>query len=360
MSADPRRRVGVVMGGRSSEREVSLSSGRQVYYNLDRSKYAGVPIFMDRAGRLWRMPEKLVLQNTCGDVEARLAADAQRLGLEDLPAAVDLVFNALHGKYGDDGCIQGVLELVGLPYTGSGVLACALSLDKPMAHALLAAAGFDLPREIVIGAADWGADPDACIGRVVETVGFPAVVLPAREGSSVGVAVVRDPEDFFDAIDAALTYDNRVLVEEFLDGLEFSVILVGNLAGAADGSDPVHAFLPTETTTENPFMTYDDKYMPGRSQKITPARVDEATLTRIQSEAVRAYRTLGFQGYARLDGFLMPDGRLLFTDPNSTSGMAPSSFMFHQAAEAGLTPAALIDRILTLAVEAHAAKRGPL
>jgi D-alanine-D-alanine ligase len=348
------------MGGRSSEREVSLSSGRQVYYNLDRSKYSGVPIFMDRAGRLWRMPEKLVLQNTCGDVEARLTADAERLGLEDLPEAVDLVFNALHGKYGDDGCIQGVLELVGMPYTGSGVLACALSLDKPMAHALLAAAGFDLPREIVIGTADWGADPDACIGRAVETVGLPAVVLPAREGSSVGVAVVRDPEDYFDAIDAALAYDNRVLVEEFLDGLEFSVILVGNLTGSVDGSDPIQAFLPTETTTDNPFMTYDDKYMPGRSQKITPARVDAVTLARIQSEAVRAYRALGFQGYARLDGFLMPDGRLLFTDPNSTSGMAPSSFMFHQAAEAGLTPAALIDRILTLAVEAHAAKRGPL
>jgi D-alanine-D-alanine ligase len=151
---------------------------------------------------------------------------------------------------------------------------------------------------------------------------------------------------------AAYEWDNRVLVEEFLDGMEFSVILVGN--------EEVEAFLPTETTTENAFMTYDDKYMPGRSRKITPARVDAETLARIQAEAIRLYRAMGFRGYARLDGFLMPDGRLLFTDPNSTSGMAPSSFMFHQAAEAGLTPIALIDRIISLALEAHAEKRGPL
>ena len=124
--------------------------------------------------------------------------------------------------------------------------------------------------------------------------------------------------------------------------------------------DRLEAFLPTETRTENAFMTYDDKYMPGRSQKITPAEVAPEVLGRLQAEACRAYRELGFAGYGRLDGFLLPDGRVIFTDPNSTSGMSPSSYMFHQAAEAGLTAAALIDRILRLALEAHAAKRGPL
>lgn len=351
--SEGRRRVGVILGGRSSEREVSLASGRQVFYNLDRAKYIGVPIFMDSAGALWRIPEKLVIQNTCADLEGRLAAEAERLGIEDLPEQVDLVFNALHGKYGDDGCIQGALELVDLPYSGSGVLACALSLDKPMAHALLAAQGFDTPPETVVHAADWSADPDACIARILNAVGLPAVVLPAREGSSIGVSVVGDPEDLYAAVDLALAHDNRALVEAFLEGLEFSVILVGS-------GDEVTAFLPTETSTDNPFMTYDDKYMPGRSQKITPARVDAATLARMQEEARRVYRALGFEGYARLDGFLLADGRILFTDPNSTSGMSPSSFMFHQAAEAGLTPADLIDQILSLAEAAHAAKRGPL
>jgi len=396
--------VGVLLGGRSSEREVSLSSGRQVYYNLDRARYRGQAIYMDLAGRLWAIPEKLLIQNTCADVDARLEADATRLPYEDLPQAVDLVFNTLHGKYGDDGCIQGLLELLDLPYTGSGVLACALSLDKPMAHRMLAASGLEAPHAVLLDSDDWSRDQAGCLDRVERELmagGEGAVVvLPAREGSSVGVAVVGvsvprvsvprasvprvsvprvsvpEPaglttglsnsagsplaaplasirEELAAAINDAFAYDRRVLVEAFLAGMEFSVIVTGN-------DDRTEAFLPTETRTENPFMTYDDKYMPGRSQKITPAEVDEATVLRLQSEALRVYRALGFQGYGRLDGFLLPDGQLVFTDPNSTSGMSPSSYMFHQAAEAGLTATALIDRLLRLALEAHAAKRGPL
>jgi D-alanine-D-alanine ligase len=346
-------RVGVLFGGRSSEREVSLASGRQVYNNLDRTRYIGIALFMDGGGRVWQVPEKLVIQNTCADLEARLGADGTRVPWEDLPERVDVVFIALHGKYGDDGCVQGALELVGMPYTGSGVLGCAISLDKPMAHALLAASGFDVPRSIVVPDRSWRDDPDAWTGRILDAVGLPLVVLPAREGSSLGVSVVREPETALgEALTAAFAYDDRAVVEEFLDALEFSVIVVGN--------DAPEAFLPTETTTVNAFMTYDDKYMPGRSQKITPARVDDATLTRIRRTAEHAYRALGFLGYGRLDGFLMPDGRILFTDPNSTSGMSPSSYMFHQAAEAGLSAIALIDRILRLALEAHATKTGPL
>lgn len=357
MASPPPLRVGVLMGGRSSEREVSLASGRQVYYNLDRARYDGRAIFMDLGGRLWLLPEKLIIQNSCADVEARLAAEARRLAYEDLPAEVDLVFNALHGKYGDDGCVQGLLELLDLPYTGSGVLACALSLDKPMAHALLSSASMEAPPAVVIEAAGWARDAESCTAGVVAAMlasgASRLVVLPAREGSSIGVSVVDDIEQLDAAVAEALAFDNRVLVEAFLDGMEFSVIVTGN-------GDHLEAFLPTETRTENPFMTYDDKYMPGRSQKITPAEVAPDLLARLQAEACRAYRVLGFQGYGRMDGFLLADGRVVFTDPNSTSGMSPSSYMFHQAAEAGLTAAALIDRILRLALEAHAAKRGPL
>ena len=351
-------RVGVLFGGRSSEREVSLASGRQVHNSLDRSKYASIPLFMDGRGAIWRIPEKLVVQNTCSDVEARLEADAERIALEALPEAMDVVFIALHGKYGDDGCIQGALELVGLPYTGSGVLACALSLDKPMAHALLAEAGGEVPRETVVHAADWAKDPVGEARRVFETVGQPLVVLPAREGSSIGVSVLPDLEGLGEALDEAFAFDDRALVEEWIEGMEFSVIVLEVAEGEAAGRP--EALLPTETVTENPFMTYDDKYMPGRSQKITPARVEPETLARIQRAAEAVYEQLGFRGYARIDGFLAADGRLLFTDPNSTSGMSPSSFLFHQAAEAGLTPAMVIDRIVRAALRAHADKRGPL
>jgi D-alanine--D-alanine ligase len=342
----------VLLGGRSSEREVSLSSGRQVFYNLDPVRWLGVGLYLSTDGRLWQIPEKLVIQNTCADIDARLETDAQRLPYEALPDRVDIVFVTLHGKYGDDGCIQGALELLDIPYTGSGALACGLSLDKPRAHALMAAYGHDVPREIEIPEAAWRDDPDGCVDRVARAVGYPAVVLPAREGSSVGVTAVSSPEELAAALDDAYLWDRRALVEERLDGMEFSIIVLGN-----DIPEPM---LPTEVITGNPVMTYEDKYMPGRSQKITPARVDAETCERIQRTAAEVYRDFGFRGYARLDGFLTSDDRLVFNDPNSTSGMAPSSFMFHQAAEAGLAPADLVTRILELGLQAHGAKRGPL
>lgn len=345
-------RVGVIFGGRSSEREASLASGRQVYFNLDPSKYERMAIFMDQHGHLWQLPDKLVIQNTTSDIAGRVPYDASRIPYEDLKELVDVIFIALHGKYGDDGCIQGLLELLDVPYTGSGVLPCAVSMDKPTAHQLLQEAGLEVARELVVAERDWRDRPAAVAEEIANAVGFPCVVKPTREGSSIGVSVVQEAGELPEAMATALEWDTAVLIEEFLDGMEFSVIIVGN-------DEPV-AFIPTETTTSNPYLTYDDKYMPGRSQKITPARVDPTTLQRLQNEALKAHKALGFTGYSRIDGFLLKDGRILITDPNSTSGMSPSSFMFHQAAEAGLTPMMLVDRIVELALEAHAGKKGPL
>ncbi|MFQ5343541.1 MAG: D-alanine--D-alanine ligase [Anaerolineae bacterium] len=345
-------RVGVIFGGRSSEREASLASGRQVYFNLDPSKYQRLAIFMDQHGHLWQLPDKLVIQNTTSDITNRVGYDATRIPYEDLKELVDVVFIALHGKYGDDGCIQGLLELLEVPYTGSGVLPCAVSMDKPTAHQLLQEAGLEVARELVVTEREWQADPETITQRIADEIGLPCVVKPTREGSSVGVSVVGEAGDLPDALATALEWDTAALIEEFLDGMEFSVIIVGN--------EEPQAFIPTETATTNPYLTYDDKYMPGRSQKITPARVDAPTLRRLQDEAIKAHKALGFTGYSRIDGFLLEDGRILLTDPNSTSGMSPSSFMFHQAAEAGLTPMMLVDRIVQLALEAHGEKRGPL
>ena len=345
-------RVGVIFGGRSSEREASLASGRQVFHSLDPNRYTGVPLFLDRDGRLWLLPTKLVIQNTTDDIHHRLEREAQRVAYEDVRAMVDVVFIALHGKYGDDGCIQGVLELLDVPYTGSGVLACAASMDKPTAHTLLQAAGLAVAREVVISRRAWQSDAAGVTQHVVEAVGVPCVVLPTREGSSFGVSVVRGVAELPAAMEQALTYDRAALVEAYLDGMEFSVIVIGN--------EEPEALIPTEIITRNPYMTYDDKYMPGRSQKVTPAQVAPEVLEQLREHAVRAHKALGFVGYSRIDGFLLKDGRIFVTDPNSTSGMSPSSFMFHQGAEAGLSPMMLVDRLLSLALEAHERKRGPL
>lgn len=345
-------RVGVILGGISSEREASLASGRQVCVHLNPQKYTAIPLFMDLQGRLWHLPQKLLIQNTTADILARLEAEAERVGYEDLPSLIEFAFIALHGKYGDDGCIQGVLELLGIPYTGSGVLASAICMDKYVAHRVLKKAGIEVGRELLVEDVDWAEEPERIRGEIVETIGLPCVIKPDREGSSIGVSVVSEENEIGAALEEAFSWDNLALVEEYLSGLEFSCIVLGN--------DELQALVPTETATKNEYLTYEDKYMPGQSQKITPARVSREVLAKIQEEVLKAYRALGMKNYGRIDGFLVDGNRVLITDPNSSSGMSPSSFLFHQAADIGLNPMMLFDRMIELALEAHAAKRGPL
>lgn len=345
-------RVGVLFGGSSSEREASLASGRQVYMHLDRQKYVPIPIFVDTENRFWELPKKLIVQNTTSDIIARLEKEAKRIAYEELKKLLDFAFIALHGKYGDDGCIQGLLELLGIPYTGSGVLASALCMDKPVAHRVLKASHLEVAHEMVIQETNWERDPQGTQKEVIEEIGLPCVVKPSREGSSIGVSVVEKEEDIGRALEAAFEWDNSALIEEKLNGLEFSCIVLGN--------EELSPMPPTETVATHEYLTYDDKYMPGRSQKITPARVSQETIKHIQEEVMKAYRVLGFENYGRLDGFLLEDSRVLLTDPNTSSGMAPSSFLFQQAAEIGLNATMLFDRMIELALEAHGSKRGPL
>ena len=188
--------------------------------------------------------------------------------------------------------------------------------------------------------------------RILEVVGLPCVVKPDREGSSIGVSVVSEEGMLDEALREAFAWDNLVLVEERLRGMEFSCIVLGN--------EELQALVPTETATTHEYLTYEDKYMPGQSQKITPPRVSKEVIKRIQDEVVEAYRALGMANYGRIDGFLVDGGRILITDPNTSSGMNPSSFLFHQAADIGLNPMMLFDRMIELALEAHEGKRGPL
>jgi len=199
---------------------------------------------------------------------------------------------------------------------------------------------------------DWDEDPETIRIEIVETIGLPCVIKPDREGSSTGVSVVHEVREIDEAMEEAFSWDNLALVEEYLHGLEFSCIVLGN--------DELQPLVPTETATKNEYLTYEDKYMPGQSQKITPARVPEEVLAKIREEVVKAYRALGMKNYGRIDGFLVDGNRVLITDPNSSSGMAPSSFLFHQGADIGLNPMMLFDRMIELALEAHAGKRGPL
>ena len=347
-------RVGIILGGMSSEREVSLNSGRNVYDNLDRELYTGIPIFMDAGGRLWIIPWQLVSQNTTMDISDHLEDTARRISYENLKTEIDFAFISLHGKYGDDGCIQGLLELLRIPYTGPGVLASALGMDKYLQQKILQAEGIDVPRSMVIRAWTWQENPEAIKQEILDQFSFPCFTKPTREGSSVGVIRVNDPDSLEQGLTEALKWDNAVLVEEYLDGIEFSAIVLEE-----DGQ--AKALELTEIYPQSAYYTYDDKYMPGRCRKFTPPKnISGDKADQIKQYVLRAYRALGFRSYGRIDGFYLKDGRILITDPNSSSGMAPSSFFFEQAASAGLLPAMIISTLIQNALIIHQEKHGPL
>jgi D-alanine-D-alanine ligase len=341
----------VVLGGRSSEREISLESGRNIYYTLDPSKYEGIPIFMDRRGRLWEIGLPLLVQNTTSDIEARLAEDAVRLPYEDLPERVDFVYIGLHGKYGEDGCFQGLLELLDIPYSGSGVLASALGMNKVVQRRLLGHAGIDIPRHVVVAARDWQTAQASFERRVADEIGFPCVVKPAGEGCSTGLAVVRSNDALGAAIEEALRWDTLALVEELLDGTEITVAVMGNHSA--------HAYPPTETPPRGDFLTVEEKFLPGQGENINPARLPPEMLRAVRETMERAYHVLGLTAFARLDGFVVGE-RIVVTEPNSLPGSTPSSTIFQGPAEEGLSPAQVIDQVIQLSLEAHAAKKGPL
>ncbi|MCL2669425.1 MAG: D-alanine--D-alanine ligase [Syntrophaceae bacterium] len=347
-------RVGVILGGMSSEREVSLNSGRNVFDNLDREAYDPKAIFMDGKGSLWAIPWQLISQNTTTDISERLKDEARRISYEGLKEEIDFAFISLHGKYGEDGCIQGLLELLQIPYTGPGVLASALGMDKHIQQWVLQAAGIGVPKSELVGEDVWRADREGTIRSLHDRFGFPMFTKPPREGSSVGVTLVRDEATLAAGIEAALAWDKAVLVEEFLEGTEFSSIIL------EEEGEP-RALEVTEITPQSEYFTYDDKYMPGRCRKFTPPKsIPSEAVAMIKEAAVRAFHALGFRSYGRIDGFYLKDGRVLITDPNSASGMAPSSFFFEQAACAGMLPSMVIGRLIENAQLIHAAKHGPL
>ncbi len=346
-----RLRVGVVMGGMSSEREISLESGRNIYFNLNPQKYEGIPIFLDAEGRFWEIPLQLLVQNTTVDITMRLEDGARRIAYEELKSVADFIYIGLHGKYGEDGCLQGLLELIGIPYAGSGVMASAIGMDKHVQRKLLAAAGMKVPKYLAITEREWREKEQEMLARVQDTLGYPCVVKPTREGCSTGLSVVREQGQMGSAVENAFQWDSAALVEELLVGIEITCAVLGN-------REPT-ALLPTETLRQGDFLTVEEKFLPGEGENITPARLPEEMIRKVQEVMVQAYKVLGLKVYARLDGFVV-DGDVIVTEPNTLPGMTPSTCIFHQAAEAGMSPMEFVDRVIELSLEAHAHKKGPL
>lgn len=448
-------KIGILFGGRSKEREISFAGGRTVYDNLNKSFFEAIPLFVDSFGNIVMLDWNFVYKGTIRDfyppVEFIPAANthfqyyAENLGnlstqeqdrlisgigkkveLNELPGLIDFAFLALHGPYGEDGRIQGLLEYLGIPYSGSGILPSAIGIDKSVQKRLMVNAGFNSPRYFTIDRAAWIAGRTKGLWeKAKQDVGFPMVIKPANQGSSIGISILNSDDEyafmssvekaFFTrwldanewqklATDAKIDYlrqlsdiregigmplrivgvtgatdthagagsslfyepyelmtfldtnagscdgfvlealdgESTVMVEGFIEGKEFSCIVLED----TDSGNKAIALPPTEIRKGKELFDYRSKYLPGLSRKITPIEASNEQIRAIRTACERLFTELSFDVYARIDGFLGNDGKVYLNDPNTTSGMMPSSFFFHQAAEIGLTPSQFLTYII--------------
>jgi D-alanine-D-alanine ligase len=311
------KRVVVLLGGRSAEREVSLNTGAQVAAALGERGF----------------DVTTVDTGAPGFVAAIESADA------------DVAFICLHGRFGEDGTVQGLLELLDLPYVGSGVLASAMAMNKVVSKHLYAMAGLSTPRYVALKR---GVSCDCA--AITAELGGKTVVKPADEGSSVGMTIVDDPGLLEAAIEFAFGFDSLVLVERFEEGAEVTVGVIGN-------DDPVA--LPTlEIVPEHDFYDYESKYVPGMSKHIIPARVSEVARAECQRLAVEAHKVLGCAGMSRSDTIVTPAGDVYLLETNTIPGMTKTSLLPDAAAAAGIEFPELCERLVGLALEDWRDRRG--
>ena len=447
-------KVGILFGGRSKEREISFAGGRTVYDNLNKSIFEAIPLFVDSFGNFVLLDWNFVYKGTIRDFyppvefipasntdfqyyaenlgplsiqeqDALISKIGKKINVNELPDLIDFAFLALHGPYGEDGRVQGLLEYLHIPYSGSGILPSAIGIDKGVQKQLMVNAGFNSPKYFTIDRNDWIlGNIKGVWEKAKEEIGFPMVIKPANQGSSIGVSIFNhdNHHDFMAAVEKAfftkwldceswkklsdkekidyvrtlsdiregigmpikidlslvnsgvvenpikvfynqyefiafinenqnnaegfvleaLDGESTVIVEGFIDGKEFSCIVLED----TDDHNKVIALPPTEIRKGKELFDYRSKYLPGLSRKITPIDLPDNEINAIRKECERLFSELCFDVYARIDGFLSTDGKIFLNDPNTTSGMMPSSFFFHQAAEIGLTPSQFLTYII--------------
>ncbi len=363
-----RIRVGVLMGGASSEREISLASGAMIARHLPREKYDVVmldtlalmaenpkisPALRARAhGLLQRSAQPEVLtrrdqelpesfQEQIRGAAAAVAPATEAITVAGGGARIDVAFLALHGPYGEDGTIQGMLDLLGVPYVGSGTLASALAMDKAMAKKVLQAEGIAVPGGVVVHRGDFHRDRDRVAERAAAAA-MPAVVKPSRQGSSIGMTMVKEPAGMRAALEEAFEFDSVALVEERLVGTELTVGIIGNR--------DLQALPVVEIASKREFFDYRAKYDPGLSEEIVPARIPDEVARAAQDVALRSHRALGCRNLSRVDVMQTKRGPVVL-EVNTMPGMTVNSLLPKAAQAAGIPFAELLDRLVQLAME---------
>jgi D-alanine-D-alanine ligase len=359
-----RKRIVVLFGGRSAEHEISLMSARSVIDALDPERFDAVPIGVTKQGR-WQLmtagPPALttgagsalprITDSSGSEVVLDQEPGSQALlGRDGSRTEIDVVFPVMHGPFGEDGSIQGFLEMAGVPYVGSGVLGSALGMDKAVQKVLLVAAGIPVVEHEVVYEREWEEDPEAVEARA-EHLGYPLFVKPAALGSSVGISKIHDHGGLRGATEEAFRYGSKALLEKSVEGgREIECAVLGN-------DDPVASVAGEIVPTGHEFYDYESKYLDAQgSELIIPAEVPEPTLEEIQRLAVAAFRAIDCAGMARVDFFITRDGVLLLNEVNTIPGFTQIS-MYPKLWEAsGVSYPELIDRLIELALERHAAE----
>jgi len=343
--------VGVLMGGKSIEREVSFNSGRTVCDHFDTTRYNVVPIFQTVNGDLFILPWKFLHRGKISDFEHRLITEAQQIKWDNLKKTVDFIFLAMHGRFAEDGTVQGFLEVLGIPYLGSKVFASALCMNKIVQKNILHSHGINTPKGIHLSAQQIKnfKKQKNSIFELLEKAGVhpPYVVKPHNEGSSMGVEIVTKKQCLSAALQRASNVtpgiEQAVLIEEKIEGMEFTCITITDYK-----TNTIVPLTPTEVVIEkhSDHFDYAQKYMPGRACEFTPPRCSNEKIKKIQETCVKVTNILGITTTSRTDGFVTPNGDIIIVDPNTLTGMAPSSFFFREAAHHGMSHSQLINHLI--------------
>lgn len=441
-------RIGIFFGGQSREREISFAGGRTVYDNLNKSIFDAVPIFIDSKGHFILLNWQYIYKGTIRDFyppvnflpksdlavqiyaeslynlsdeewDKLIAEVGQKINPADFKKYMDFAFLALHGPYGEDGNIQGILEWNGIPFSGAGILPSAIGISKIAQRQFLQQAGFEGPKSHILKKEDWNNQSHQNIYESLKNeLGLPLVIKAPHQGSSIGVSILGEddlmkfeklvqksffeleikkqewdnyskedkigfiaklvdiregiglpviteekmlytPDDLLEFVNnaferqkdsiklKAIDSENALLIESFIEGKEFSCIVI------EDEHDRPIALPPTEIRKGKDVFDYRSKYLPGISRKITPIDAPQDIIEKIRTQCAALFKALQIDVYARIDGFITKEGKVFLNDPNTTSGMLPSSFFFHQAAEIGLNPSQFLSYIIRTSLKAR-------
>jgi D-alanine-D-alanine ligase len=370
-------RVGVLFGGQSGEHEVSLVSASAVMDALDHTKYEIVPIGITKQGRwiagdkalptltaladpkLLPVSAELKIENAKLKTDSAKPNDAadvtdtmlvarpdSQFSILNSQLSIDVVFPVLHGPMGEDGTVQGLLELAGVPYVGCGVLASAVGLDKAMMKAAFSAAGLLQVPWLLVRRAEWHADGAGQIERIEALLPYPVFVKPANMGSSVGITRAADRATLAQGLDEAARYDRRIVVEQGINAREIEVSVLGN--------DEPQASVAGEIVPSNEWYDYEAKYLGGESKILIPAPIPDALAEQVRRMAIQAFTAIDGAGLARVDFLLDRDSAALYlNEANTMPGFTPVSMYAKMWAASGLTYGALLDRLIELAIERH-------